>query len=93
MGHRDFLIRYSNGYKRHVSKSDLLELPADTLTQTGARAYFCTVSLTIEPTAGPNFLDLQVVFERENVRIYERERTVRGMIQRIQDMGFTAELA
>jgi hypothetical protein len=89
MAHHDYLIRYSNGFKRHVSKADIDLLGADA-RKVGPREYFCNVSIQKEQeiTSGPNYLDLELVFEYPPDREYEREQTPRGMIARLEEMGF-----
>lgn len=92
MAHRSYLIRYSNGFKRHISKSEL-DLLGTKARQVGPREYFCTVSIRHEQeiTAGPNYLDLQVVFDYPPDRSYEREQTPRGMLARLTEMGWNGQ--
>lgn len=87
-----FTIHYPNGMKRHVNRLER-DLLASSLTQIAPREY-CAISLSrdIQATSGPNYLGLELVFEYPPDREYEREQTPRGMITRLEQMGFTAEM-
>jgi hypothetical protein len=85
MAHRDYLIRYSNGFKRHISKSER-DLLGPTLQQIGPREYLCAVSLEsdLERTSGPNFLPGSFVFEHQGKKRHERMESTIGMVNRLQ---------
>jgi len=86
-----FTVHYPNGIKRHINRRER-DLLASTLTQTAPREYRASsLSHDISATSGPNYLGLEVVFDYPPDREYEREQTVRGMIARLEQMGFVAE--
>lgn len=88
MAHRDFLIRYSNGFKRHVSKNDL-DLLGASLTKIGPREYLCSMSIQgdLEHTAGPNFLQGQFIIQYPRRlgwhQKHERLETPKGLVERM----------
>lgn len=87
-----YLIVYPNGIKRHISRTELATL--DGLKQTGPREYAATYTYAetlIEQTNGPNYLELALVFDYPPDREYEREQTPKGMIARLEAMGWESE--
>lgn len=96
MAHRNFLIRYSNGFKRHVSKADL-DLLGKKAVQVGPREYLCdSLQTDLEQTTGPNFLEGQFMIEYplRYGRRRERERleTVKRMLAQLAQRGFRSEV-
>jgi hypothetical protein len=86
-----FTIHYPNGIKRHVNRQER-DLLLSSLTQVAPHVYTSPYfSGALKLASGPNYLDLELVFEYPPDRDYEREETPRGMLARIEKMGFTAE--
>lgn len=85
MAHREYLIRYSNGFKRHISKQDRDILSAS-LRQIGPREYLCTASLqtSIEQSKGPSFLAGRFIFELKGKKRRELLQSVSGMVRELQ---------
>ena len=85
LAHREYLIRYSNGFKRHVSHAELLAL--DGLRQIGPREYFSQTlqhSLHItQELSGPNYLAGAWIVELNGKKYKDLPETVRGMVQRL----------
>ena len=87
-----FTVRYPNGIKRHINKRELYLLGAS-LRKTGPKEYSAaSLSCDLREASGPNFLDLELIFERKGKQDHEREQTPRGMIARLEQMGFVAEM-
>jgi hypothetical protein len=87
MAHRDFLIRYSNGFKRHVSRQELASMSH--LIQLGPREYLSpNLQHSLEETNGPHYLAGQFTIELKGQRETERMETPRGMLRRLEAMGF-----
>jgi len=86
-----FTVRYPNGIKRHINKREL-DLLGASLRKIGPKEYFASsLYRDLKEASGPNFLDLELIFERKGKqRDYEREQTPRGMIARLEQMGFVA---
>jgi hypothetical protein len=90
---RKYLVHYDNGMKRYINRLER-DLLASSLTQIAPREYAMpSLSSDIQLNSGPNYLDLELVFEYPPVRKYEREQTPRGMLVILKQMGFTAEMA
>jgi hypothetical protein len=95
MSRQNLLIRYSNGFKRHVSKTDL-DLLGETVKQIGPREYLSTVSFQtdLDMTSGPNFLSGRFVIEYPRRlgggQVIERLETTKGMIGRLTRAGALA---
>lgn len=91
MAHREYLIRYSNGFKRHVSKTDL-DLLGSAIQQVGPREYLCTVSLQmdLEQTNGPHYLSGSFIFEHGGQRTRDLMESTIGMISRYRKNGVLA---
>lgn len=85
MAHHDFLIRYSNGFKRHVSKQERDILSAS-LQQTGPREYLSTANLqvSLEQATGPSFLPGQFIWEFKGKKRRELLQTVQGMVRQYE---------
>jgi hypothetical protein len=93
MARHRYLIIYPNGIRRHVNRLER-DLLASSLTQIAPREYrMPSLSSDIQLTSGSNYLDLELVFEYPPKRVYEREQTLKGMIARLQQMGFTGVCA
>lgn len=88
-----FTVRYPNGIKRHINKREL-DLLGASLRQTGPKEYSAaSLRSDLKEASGPNFLDLELIFERKGQqRDFEREQTPRGMIARLEQMGFVSDL-
>ena len=97
MAHNDYLIRYSNGFKRHVSRAER-DLLLAFLQQVGPREYLCSVSLQsdLEQTSGPDFLPGQFTIEYPlrygRRRESERLQTVKRMVLDLRQRGFSQEV-
>lgn len=95
-----FTVHYPNGIKRHVNKKEL-DLLSESLLEVAPRTFFCgsdsllkemkRVRAQREFLSGPSFLDLLLIFQYLAEREYEREPTPRGVIARLEQMGFVAE--
>jgi len=91
MAHRNYLIRYSNGFKEHISHADLLARTG--LVKVGHRAYLSTVSIQegILQSSGPNYLPGLFLWQLAELLEYERLQTSKGQIQQLEKMGWRAE--
>lgn len=87
-----FTVRYPNGIKRHINKREL-DLLGASLSKIGPKEYSAaSLFQDLKEASGPNFLDLELIFERKGQLSHEREQTPRGMIARLEQMGFVAKL-
>ena len=79
------MIRYSNGFKRHVSKQERDILSAS-LQQVGPREYLCTASIQqdLEQSSGPSFLPGRFIFEHKGKKKLELMQSVSGMVRQLQ---------
>jgi len=87
-----FTIRYLNGIKQHISKSELVIL-SDSLQQIGPREYLSTTTFqtSLEAGSGPNYLAGLFTIELRKKRWKERLETPRGLVERLAKTGqFTA---
>jgi hypothetical protein len=84
MARHRFLIRYSNGFKRHVSKQERDILSAS-LQQVGPREYLCTASIQqdLEQSSGPSFLSGRFIFEHKGKKKLELMQSVSGMVREL----------
>lgn len=82
MAHNDFLIRYSNGFKRHISRAER-DILIDSLEQTGPREYLSKANLqtSIEETRGPSFLPGRFKFEYRGKTRTELMQSVKGLVR------------
>jgi hypothetical protein len=89
MAHRQYLIHYSNGMKRHVSREerDLL-----TLEQIGPREYRSKTDLSenFEQVNAPHYLPGLFTVEFNGKRQQERLQTERGLIEQLERQGLLA---
>ena len=92
MAHHDYLIRYSNGFKRHVSRQER-DLLLASLQQIGPREYLSNASLqiTIEQTNGPCYLEGQFIFELKGRKQRDLMQTERGLLKQLESMGWQPE--
>lgn len=91
MAHRDFLIRYSNGFKRHISRQER-DLLSTSLQQIGPREYLSKTSLqaSLEQTNGPAYLAGFFIFEHKGKKALELLESPRGMVERLEKTGALA---
>jgi hypothetical protein len=85
MAHHDFLIRYSNGFKRHVSKADR-DILIGSLQQLGPREYLSKSSIQVsnEQLAGPSFLAGQFIWEFKGKKRRELMQSVQGLVRQME---------
>lgn len=90
MAHREYLIHYSNGFKRHVSRQER-DLLGD-LQQLGPREYLSKASLqsSIEQTNGPHYLAGSFIFDLKGKKSTERMESTIGMVERLTNSGVLA---
>jgi len=85
-----FTVHYPNGIKRHINRKER-DLLLSSLTQIAPHVYTSTYfSGHLKLTSGPNFLDLELIFDYPPDREYEREQTPKGMVARLEQMGFVS---
>lgn len=91
MAHRDFLIRYSNGFKRHISRQER-DLLSASLEQIGPREYFSKANLqaSLEQTNSPAYFPGLFTIEFKQRRYSERMETPKGMVERLTNSGVLA---
>lgn len=84
MARHRYLIKYSNGIKRHVSRQELDTLSS--LEQIGPREYLSKSSLqtSIEETTGPCYLPGTFIFELKGKKHMESMESVRGLVRRLK---------
>jgi hypothetical protein len=91
MAHRNYLIHYPNGFKRHVSSVELATHSG--LEQIGPKEYRASsLQTSIEQTNGPSYLAGQFIIQRGTQREYERLQTPKGQIEQLERMGWKAQI-
>lgn len=82
MARHNFLIRYSNGFKRHVSRTER-DILTDSLQQIGPREYLSKDSLqfSAEQLNGPSYLPGVFSFELKGKRHRELMQSVQGLVR------------
>ena len=85
MAHHDYLIRYCNGFKRHVSRQERDILSAS-LKQIGPREYLCTANLqtNLEEISAPSFLAGRFIFEHNGKKRVELMQSVQGLVRQLR---------
>jgi len=85
MAHRDYLIRYSNGFKRYVSRADRDILIAS-LQQVGPREYLSKENLHVsnQQLTGPSFLAGRFIFELKGKKRFELMQSVQGLVRQFE---------
>lgn len=88
MAHRNYLIRYANGFKRHASQAEIDLLGSDA-AKVGPREYFCDSYATDRKrTEGPHFLPgtFKVEYPERlgGKTIRERMESTIGMVTRLR---------
>lgn len=79
-----FTIRYPNGIKRHINKSELAIL-SDSLQQIGPHEYrAASLQHTIEQSSQPSFLAGTFIFELKGKKRRELMQSVSGMVRELQ---------
>jgi|HubBroStandDraft_2_1064218.scaffolds.fasta_scaffold673062_1 hypothetical protein len=89
MASNRYLIRYSNGFKQHISRAER-DIRIGTLEQRGPREYLSKIPFqaAIEQSTGPDYLPGAFIFEHAGHREPERLQTTKALILQLERMGF-----
>jgi hypothetical protein len=90
MAHRDYLIRYSNGFKRHVSREER-DILIDSLQPIGPREYLSRANLqvSLEEANGPSFLFGKFIFELRGKKRVELMQSPQGLVRQLERQVIT----
>lgn len=87
MARHRYLIRFPNGFSRHISSTELATHSG--LEKIGPREYFApSLQESLSATKGPNYLAGLFLWQLADLLEYERLQTSKGQIEQLEAMGW-----